>query len=54
MRIGALDFQGQAEVVHAQVHPRHGGYRHSLRWIGLTAPERAALSQAILASGFVG
>ncbi len=54
MRIGGLDFQGQAEVVDVQTHPTRGGYQLSLRWIGLTAREKAALSKAILDSGFVG
>lgn len=47
MRIEGLNFQGQAEVVGAEVHPKDGRYRHGLRWLGLNAQAKAALSQVI-------
>ncbi len=50
MRVGELTFQGGAEVVGAEVRPTHGGYRHSLRWLDLTAKAKEALSQAIAPS----
>ncbi len=46
MRIADLNFHGRAVVVSADVHPTHGGYRHSLRWLGLTDQAKTALSQA--------
>ena len=52
--IGGLKFQGQAEVVDAETHATHEGYRHSLRWMELTPDEQAALSRAILDAAFVG
>ncbi len=56
MQIGGLNFRGQAEVVDvdAEARPTVGGYRHSLRWTGLTFQEKTVLSQAILDSGLVG
>ena len=51
--IGGLKFQGRAEVVNAEAHPTHEGYRHSLRWMGLTPDEQGALSRAILDAAFV-
>ncbi len=50
MRIGGLDFQGRAEVVGAEVHPTGEGYRHSMRWLGLSNHAKATLSQAIARS----
>lgn len=47
MRVVGLNFHGRAEVVGADVHPTHEGYRHSLRWLELTPRAKAALSQAI-------
>ncbi|MFQ5802731.1 MAG: PilZ domain-containing protein [Candidatus Methylomirabilales bacterium] len=47
MRIGGLDFQGRADVVGAEVHPTREGYRHSMRWQGLSNHAKATLSQAI-------
>lgn len=46
-RIGSQDFQGQAEVVGAEVHPTREGYRHSMRWLGLSNHAKATISQAI-------
>ncbi len=56
MQIGGLNFRGQAEVVDvdAEARPTLGGYRHSLRWTGLTFQEKTVVSQAILDSGLVG
>ena len=51
--IGGLKFQGRAEVVNAEAHPTHEGYRHSLRWMDLTPDEQAALSRAILDAALV-
>ncbi|MFQ5989509.1 MAG: PilZ domain-containing protein [Candidatus Methylomirabilales bacterium] len=47
MRIAGLPFQLLAEVVGVGVRPKHGRYRHSLRWLGLNAQAKAALSQVI-------
>jgi len=47
MRIGDLDFQGRAEVVGAEAHPTGEGYRHSMRWQGLSNHAKATISQAI-------
>ncbi len=47
MRIGELNFRGQAEVVEAASHPKGGNYRHSLRWISLSPQAKAALSKVI-------
>ncbi len=47
MRIAGLPFQLLAEVVGVGVRPRHGRYRHSLRWLGLNAQAKAALSQVV-------
>lgn len=43
MRIGEVNFQGRAQVVAADLHPKAGRYRHSLRWLGLNAQARTAL-----------
>ncbi len=43
----------RAEVVNAEAHPTHEGYRHSLRWMDLTPDEQAALSRAILDAALV-
>lgn len=47
MRIGELNFQGRAEVVGAEVHPKNGRYRHGLRWLLLNAESKTALSKVI-------
>lgn len=43
MRIGEINFQGRAQVVAADLHPKAGRYRHSLRWLGLNSQARTAL-----------
>ncbi len=45
MRIGGMNFQGRAQVVGAEVHPKGGRYRHSIKWVGLNAEATAALSK---------
>jgi hypothetical protein len=45
MRIGGMNFQGRAQVVGAEVHPKSGRYRHSIKWVGLNAEATAALSK---------
>lgn len=47
MRIAGLPFQLLAEIVGVGIRQRHGRYRHSLRWLGLNAQAKAALSQVI-------
>ncbi|MFQ5988816.1 MAG: PilZ domain-containing protein [Candidatus Methylomirabilales bacterium] len=44
MQIGGMNFQGRAQVVGAEVHPKGGRYRHSLKWVGLNPEATAALS----------
>jgi hypothetical protein len=45
MRIAGMNFQGRAQVVGAEVHPKGGRYRHSIKWVGLNAEATAALSK---------
>lgn len=45
MRIAGMNFQGRAQVVGAEVHPKAGRYRHSLKWVGLNAEATAVLSK---------
>lgn len=45
MRIEGVNFQGRAQVVAAEVHPKKGRFRHSLKWVGLNAEATAALSK---------
>lgn len=45
MRIAGMNFQGRAQVVGAEIHPKGGRYRHSLKWVGLNAEATAALSK---------
>lgn len=47
MQIAGLPFQLLAEIVGVGVRQRYGRYRHSLRWLGLNAQAKAALSQVI-------
>ncbi|MFQ5960653.1 MAG: PilZ domain-containing protein [Candidatus Methylomirabilales bacterium] len=43
MRIGEVNFQGQAQIVAAELHPVGERYRHSLQWLGLTQEAKTAL-----------
>lgn len=43
MRIGEVNFQGRAQVVAAELHPKRGRYQHSLQWLGLSADAKTAL-----------
>jgi hypothetical protein len=45
MRIAGMNFQGRAQVVGAEVQPKGGRYRHSVKWVGLNAEATAALSK---------
>lgn len=45
MQIAGVNFQGRAQVVGAEVHPKGGRYRHSLKWMGLNPEATAALSK---------
>ncbi|MEE8243058.1 MAG: PilZ domain-containing protein [candidate division NC10 bacterium] len=47
MNIAGRLFQLLAEIVGVGVRQRHGRFRHSLRWLGLNAQAKAALSQVI-------
>ena len=47
MQIAGLPLQLLAEIVGVGVRQRYGRYRHSLRWLGLNAQAKAALSQVI-------
>ena len=47
MQIAGLPFQVLAEIVSVGLRQTHGRYRHSLRWLGLNAQAKAALSQVI-------
>ncbi|MFQ5803829.1 MAG: PilZ domain-containing protein [Candidatus Methylomirabilales bacterium] len=47
MKIAERPFQLLAEIVGVGVRQRHGRYRHSLRWLGLNAQAKTALSQVI-------
>ena len=43
-------FRGRAEIVGAELqqkHPNNGHYRHSLRWVGIDAHTKAALSKIV-------
>lgn len=43
MRIGDVNFQGQARIVAAELQPVGKRYRHSLQWLGLSEEAKAAL-----------
>lgn len=48
MRIGDLNFQGRAQVVGAEVHPKDGRYRHGLQWLALNPEAKVVLSKILL------
>lgn len=48
MQIGGLNFQGRAQVVGAEVHPKNGRYRHGLRWLNLNPEAKVVLSKILL------